>query len=841
MRLNVPVALVVIGGTLSVFAYAATRDWEEARATRDFEREAIGYATNLRRKFSSTIEAVHSIRALYGASIEVGRAEFRAFASVKLEDQGGIQALEWIPRVAAADRAAFEAAAREDGLAGFSFTEQESQGHMVAAPTRAEYFPVYFVEPLAGNEAAVGFDLGSDPARLAALEKARDSGKTVATARITLVQETGDQYGLLVIEPIYRKGAPVSTVEERRAALQGFALSVLRVGDIVESTLAPHDHLAGTLEMFVFDNSAPAGQRLLYPRSALVDDRADMRVAGCVDTPFRIGGRDWLFVHCPAGGMAATERWKSWTVLIEGLAVTGALALYLLLMMRERARTERLAEGLRASEERYRGLFDNAHDMIQSTDAEGWFAFVNRSWTEAMGYTMDELAEVGVFDLIAPHSKAHCLAAFERVMAGEAQDNVPVTFIRKDGRPLEAEGNIAPQFSAGRIVATQGIFRDVTERNRSEQALKKSEAGLANAQRIAHLGSWDWNIVTNELHWSDENYRIFGLEPQDFGATYKVFMDSVHPDDRAYVQEMVDRALDGKEAYSIDRRVVLPSGEQRVVHEQAEVTFDDTGKPIRMNGTVQDITERRRMEAELNQAAKMATLGEMATGVAHELNQPLNVIRMAADSTIERIEESDFDAGYLRGKLERISAQTERAAAIIDHMRIFGHKADEKPELIDLRGVARDALGLIGEQLRLCAIEVETDLPKVCRLVLGHAVQLEQVVLNLLGNARDAIEVNRQGPGQPRKITVKVEDTGPVDNVRLIVEDSGGGIPDKIIKRVFEPFFTTKQTGHGTGLGMSISYGIVSDMGGAIEAANTGDGARITITLPVAAEQTSAA
>ena len=210
MRLYVPVVLaLVIGGALSLFAYSATRDWEEARARRGFEREVIVHAANLRQEISSTIEGVHAIRALYGASKEVERDEFRAFAAVEMEEEHrGIQALEWIPRVAAADRAAFEAAARADGLAGFRFTERESQGHMVAAAARAVYFPVYFVEPLAGNESAVGFDLGSNPARLAALNEARDSGKTVATGRITLVQGTGDQYGFLVFEPIYAKGAP---------------------------------------------------------------------------------------------------------------------------------------------------------------------------------------------------------------------------------------------------------------------------------------------------------------------------------------------------------------------------------------------------------------------------------------------------------------------------------------------------------------------------------------------------------------------------------------------------------------------------------------------------------
>jgi len=711
MRLNVPVALaLVIGGALSLFAYAATRDWEEALETSVFEREVIVHAASLRREIGSTIEAVHSIRALYAASKEVERVEFRAFAAVAMEEEHhGIQALEWIPRVAAADRAAFEAAARADGLAGFSFTERESQGRMIAAAARAEYFPVYFVEPLAGNEAALGFDLGSNPVRLAALDKARDSGETVATARITLVQETGDQYGFLVFEPIYRKGAPAGTVAERRAALQGFGLGVLRLGDIVDEALAHRGPTKAVgMDMFLFDTTAPAGQRLLYPKSAPVEDRADIGVAGCMDTPLRVGGRDWLLVHCPVGGTIVTGRWQSWAVLIAGLTVTGSLALYLLLMLRQRVRTERVANDLLQ-------LIDTANAPIFGIDVHGRVNEWNRRAQSLTGYTKDEVM----------------------------------------GRDLVAEF-IADDF-------------------------------------------------------------------------------------KAPVKEALDKALVGEETANFEFPLFTKTGKRIDILLNSTTRRDSAGDIIGVIGIGQDITERKRIEVELIQAAKMATLGEMATGVAHELNQPLNIIRMAADSTLERVEEGDYDADYLRRKLARISAQTERAAAIIDHMRIFGRKTDEAPRLIDLRDVTRDALGLIGEQIRLGGIEVETVFPEVCRVVSGHSVQLEQILLNLLGNARDAIEANRQGAEQPRKITVKVEDTGPEDKVRLIVEDSGGGIPENIISRIFEPFFTTKQIGQGTGLGLSISYGIVRDMGGTIEAANAGEGARITITLPVAAEQTSAA
>ena len=137
------------------------------------------------------------------------------------------------------------------------------------------------------------------------------------------------------------------------------------------------------------------------------------------------------------------------------------------------------------------------------------------------------------------------------------------------------------------------------ERNLVEDSLQKSEASLANAQRIARLGNWEWNIVTNELRWSDEIYRIFGLSPQEFGATYEAFLNSVHPDDREFVKKSVNNALYEKMPYSIDHRIVLPNGTERIVHEQAEVVFDNTGKAIQMKGTVQDVTERKRAEEEI--------------------------------------------------------------------------------------------------------------------------------------------------------------------------------------------------------------------------------------------------
>ncbi|HUK55548.1 MAG TPA: EAL domain-containing protein [Nitrospiria bacterium] len=181
----------------------------------------------------------------------------------------------------------------------------------------------------------------------------------------------------------------------------------------------------------------------------------------------------------------------------------------------------------------------------------------------------------------------------------------------KDGRIFERYSQ--PHWIGGKSVGRVWSFRDVTDRRQAEEALFQSQKGLSDAQRIAHLGNWDWNIQTNELQWSDEINRIFGLSPQEFGATYEAFLNTVHPGDREFVTKSVDEALWKKRPYSIDHRIVLPSGAERIVHEQAEVTFDQAGKPIRMIGTVQDITERRKAEEALrkSEAQNRALLNAM--------------------------------------------------------------------------------------------------------------------------------------------------------------------------------------------------------------------------------------
>jgi histidine kinase len=251
--------------------------------------------------------------------------------------------------------------------------------------------------------------------------------------------------------------------------------------------------------------------------------------------------------------------------------------------------------------------------------------------------------------------------------------------------------------------------------------------------------------------------------------------------------------------------------------------------------TTSDITSRLMAEQQLIQASKMATLGEMATGVAHELNQPLSVIKTGSSflrrkaSRHEQVEED-----VLRTMAEEIDSHVDRASKIINHMREFGRKSEVTKEKVEVNTVLKRAVDFFKQQLKLREIEVVEDLQQGLPLVLADSNRLEQVFVNLLINARDAIEKKWERgdrKDQEKRISLK---TGTAEGVVTIeVTDNGTGIPAAIRDKIFEPFFTTKKVGQGTGLGLSISYGIVHDYEGTITVKSTeGDGATFIVSFP---------
>ena len=239
--------------------------------------------------------------------------------------------------------------------------------------------------------------------------------------------------------------------------------------------------------------------------------------------------------------------------------------------------------------------------------------------------------------------------------------------------------------------------------------------------------------------------------------------------------------------------------------------------------------ELRDKQEQLVQAGKLATLGELTTGVAHELNNPLNNIGLYIGNVIDRVHLGKLDSEQVLDDLEKAMAQVQKATEIISHLRTFGRASTVTFERVDVDDVIERSLSLMHEQLRLRAIEVDLDLSPDELVVVGNPIQLEQVFINLLTNARDALD---EVPERKIRISSRLEG----DQIQISLADSGGGIPELVQPRIFDPFFTTKETGAGTGLGLSITYSIVKEHGGEIALAPSPRGAQFEITLPLAKE-----
>ena len=386
----------------------------------------------------------------------------------------------------------------------------------------------------------------------------------------------------------------------------------------------------------------------------------------------------------------------------------------------------------------------------------------------------------------------------------------------KDGRIFERF--VAPHRIGTRIVGWVVSLRDIGPALRAEETLEQHRAFLEKAQEIGHIGSWVTELDGSQrVGWSAESHRIFGVPLGRFEGTSGAFFELVHPDDREPVRSARDAAVAGRQAFDIEHRVVRPDGSLRWVHERAAILRDPEGRALRMIGTVQDITERRLLEDQLRQSQKMEAIGLLAGGIAHDLNNALTAIAGYAELALGEVA-ADHAA---RGDVEEIRRAAERAGSVTRQLLAFSRKKLIEPRVFDLNDTIA-AIARLLSRLLGANVEVQTRLADTALPVLGDPGQVEQAVINLAVNARDAM------PGGGRLVLATARETvdegfarshvpmTPGDYVVLRVSDSGHGMPRETQARIFEPFFTTKDVGKGTGLGLSMVYGTLKQSGGFI-------------------------
>lgn len=386
--------------------------------------------------------------------------------------------------------------------------------------------------------------------------------------------------------------------------------------------------------------------------------------------------------------------------------------------------------------------------------------------------------------------------------------------------------------------ANEVLRKEIAERRRAEEALKRTEVFLAEGQRLSSTGSFVWCLANDEITWSDELYRIFELDPPITPARIRT---RVHPDDRSLFEKMVEQARNGSEDFEWQYRLVMSDGSIKHLHAVAQATRDHDGQ-LEYIAAVQDVTERRDAEEALDKArsqlsnvARVMSLGTLTASIAHEVNQPLSGIITNASTCLRMLNADPPNIDGARETARRTIRDGNRASDVITRLRSLFGKKNPPMEAVDLNEAAREVIALSSGELQrnrvLLGCELDSEIP----FVTGDRVQLQQVILNLLRNASEAMSTI---DNRPRELLIKTErEEGDV--VRLSVRDTGVGFDPKAGDRLFEAFYTTKSD--GMGMGLSVSRSIIESHSGRLWAqANEGPGATFSFSIPCRARAMSA-
>lgn len=545
------------------------------------------------------------------------------------------------------------------------------------------------------------------------------------------------------------------------------------------------------------------------------------------------------------------------------LKTVSALALdgkeYLIESFLDISEQEKTRQSLAESEERYRDLFENANDLIQMVAPDGTIQYVNRSWKETLGYTDAELSEINLQDIIHPEHFDICMLAFQKLLTGENIDSIETTFVTKDGRSIELEGSINCNVVDDKPVSSRGIFRNVTARKKAERKRLESEKRYHDLfnnvsdliQMVRPDGTFEYvnPALLSTLGYEQEEFQSFAL------------FDIIPSDFRDQFQDKFMRLLDGKKTGLIETEFKTRTGRRIPVEGTHNIQYQD-GEVQGVRFIWRNIIERKRAARKIQEwnrqleikietktrqlretqdkllrTGKMAAIGGLVTGTAHELNNPLGGIMNAVDVLRQSKKEIPLTPEVEEEIvwLDAIESAAERCNLIVDDLRKFSEYSQCRFDTVDINQILHDTIAAHSEELQQSDISVEDASDLSLPLIDGDPDLLRKVLENILENARDAISEKGLIELETRLLT---ESAMGVPAVEILISDDGCGIPAENSEKIFDPFFTTQPIGQGTGLGLSVSYGIVKRHNGDIDIESTpGRGTQVIITLPVTQQE----
>jgi PAS domain S-box-containing protein len=886
---------LLLGVGISIAAYFFVHRSEQQRIEGEFEWRSRSHAQALRVSIQRLEESLYTIRDVFHSSGNISYAEFATTTMDLRARHRGIQLMQWLPRVKAENRAAFEARARREIWPIYEILEKnQDKSANVRSADYPEYAPIYYIDPKEGNEDAFGLDWyrGS---HVRAADRARNTGQISATRRVLLHEPTGGEVGWSFFLPVYDTGTNPQTVEERNARFRGYIQGTFRLSDLIENSI--EDAPRGIIEALFLDKSPTSTEPFLiaYRNGSWTASpppvEADFRTGLHYELHLDVGGRNWHIYFRPSPAwLAAQATAYPAMALGGGLLITSLLGFLVYSSQRRASLVERLVrkrtaelhevqqtlredisrreaiqKALRESEDRYRAFVEQSTEAIWRFELEepipthlpveeqiercyrfGYLAECNDVMAQMYGYYRSaEIVGARLADMLPqtePDNLAYLRTLIEngyRVTDRESRE------IDRDGQAKYFLNNLTGIVEDGLLKRAWGSQRDITERKRQSELQIEQDTRLRLAVAAANLGTWDWDLRTNHILWSVETELMFGLKPGTFDGRLETYLNFVHPEDRNTVRQAIQRSLDviGEPIANYNLRIIRPDGTMRWIVARGAVLRDAQGQAIRRLGTVMDITaqrdaeeEKARIEHKLQETQKLESLGVLAGGIAHDFNNLLTGI--LGNASLARLDLPPNSPA--QPSLEQIELVAQRAADLCKQMLAYSGKGRFIVQRIDLSALVRDTADLLRLSISKSAV-LKFSLAEELPAINADATQMRQILMNLIINASEAIGSQSgvisiaTGTMQADRAYLTEAYLSPNipegEYVFLEVSDNGSGMDAETRERIFDPFFTTKFTGRG--LGLAAVLGIIRGHQGALKVySEPGRGTTFKLLLP---------
>lgn len=503
---------------------------------------------------------------------------------------------------------------------------------------------------------------------------------------------------------------------------------------------------------------------------------------------------------------------------------------------------KRSEEAMRANERNLALTINTIPVLAWSATADGYADFFNEHYLDYVGLSADEARGWGWTSAVHPDDLGALTATWQNMLASGASGEAEARMRRRDGDYRWFLFRASPRRDRnGKIVRWYGVNIDIQDRKSMEDALRRSETFLLEIQRISHTGGWRFDVAAGIVESSAEIQRFYAPLPSEDITRPPFWFDRIHAEDRPQVEAEFERCLLEKSEYQAGYRIVLPDGTIRYQYATGHPIVDDDGNLVEFIGASMDMTEHWQATSELHQASEalrdlqmtmtralqVATVGELAASIAHEVNQPLSGIITNASTCVRMLDADPPNIDGARETARRTIRDGNRASDVIGRLRALFSKRELTLEPLDLNDATREVIALYSSELQRNSVVVQSQLADDLPQVNGDRIQIQQVILNLLHNAADAMA---DVSDRQRDLVVRTELEG--DLVRLDVRDAGVGIDQEHIDKLFNPFYSTKSA--GMGIGLTISRSIVESHHGRIWGTpNEGPGATFAFTIPV--------